>query len=55
MLVVSPNIIASGDDDGRLSVWDLRSDKLIMDVKENDDFISDMIIDDNRKMLIATR
>ncbi|XP_070552585.1 WD repeat-containing protein 55-like isoform X2 [Ptychodera flava] len=54
LLVISENILATGDDDGQLKVWDLRKDKAIMEMKESEDFISDMVIDNDKKILLAT-
>ena len=38
-----------------LQVWDMRYEKAVMEVKENEEFISDMIIDDKHRYLLATR
>ncbi|KAK3577747.1 hypothetical protein CHS0354_015784 [Potamilus streckersoni] len=48
------NFIATGDDDGTVKVWDLRKKTAVMELKQNDDFISDMAIDSHRKILLAT-
>ncbi|XP_033741992.1 WD repeat-containing protein 55-like [Pecten maximus] len=54
MLVTGENFLATGDDDGNLKVWDLRTNSAEMEVKHNEEFISDMVIDDQHKVLIAT-
>ena len=33
----------------------MRYEKAVMEVKENSEFISDMIVDDKRRYLLATR
>ena len=38
-----------------LQVWDLRLQKAVMDLKENDDFISDMVVDSDSRVLVASR
>ncbi|XP_021375127.1 WD repeat-containing protein 55-like [Mizuhopecten yessoensis] len=55
MLVTGENFLATGDDDGHLKVWDLRTNRAEMEVKHNEEFISDMEIDDQHKILITTR
>ncbi|XP_062591946.1 WD repeat-containing protein 55-like isoform X3 [Saccostrea cucullata] len=54
LLVTGENFLASGDDDGYLKLWDLRTKTAVMDLKENDDYISDMAIDNQQKILLAT-
>ena len=36
-------------------LWDLRTKTAVMDMKENEDYISDMAVDDQQKFLLATR
>ena len=55
LLVVDNNVVATGDDDGHLKVWDMRQNKSVMEVKENDEFISDMVMDNTNRYLLATR
>ncbi len=33
----------------------MRQQKAVMDVKENEEFISDMILGSNKRLLVATR
>ncbi|XP_039181992.1 WD repeat-containing protein 55 isoform X2 [Crotalus tigris] len=42
------------DDSGVLKVWDLRKGTSIMEMKQHEDYISDMIIDRNKKLLLTT-
>lgn len=36
-------------------LWDLRTKTAVMDMKENEDYISDLAVDDQQKFLLATR
>lgn len=36
-------------------IWDVRINKEVVEIKENEDFISDMGIDPHKRMLLATR
>ena len=38
-----------------LQLWDMRSKTHTMELKECDDFISDMIVDQEQRILLATR
>jgi WD40 repeat protein len=51
---ISPGIIATGDDDGTVNVWDIRQQKRIVEFKENTDFISDFAVHPDGKHLLAT-
>jgi len=48
------NLMASGDDDGCVKVWDLRTKKVIHEFQESEEFISDMAYHDRIHMLLAT-
>lgn len=54
LLLTGENFIATGDDDGRIKVWDTRTRACTMELKECEEFISDMTIDKNHKLLLAT-
>jgi len=53
VVVTGDTFIATGDDDGVLKVWDMRTKTSTMEMKECEDFISDMIVEDNKKIIIA--
>ncbi|KAL7984668.1 hypothetical protein Chor_003238, partial [Crotalus horridus] len=54
LLVIDEHLFATGDDSGVLKVWDLRKGTSIMEMKQHEDYISDMIIDRNKKLLLTT-
>ncbi|XP_041360026.1 WD repeat-containing protein 55-like isoform X2 [Gigantopelta aegis] len=54
LLVSDENFLVTGDDDGVLKVWDMRTKTATMEMKENDEFISDMVIDDHKKIVVAS-
>ncbi|XP_078683599.1 WD repeat-containing protein 55-like isoform X1 [Branchiostoma floridae x Branchiostoma belcheri] len=53
-LVISDRLMATGDDDGNVKLWDLRKGHPIMELQENQDFISDMAVDEEKRFLLAT-
>ncbi|GFO47550.1 WD repeat-containing protein 55 [Plakobranchus ocellatus] len=55
MVVTGDRFLATGDDEGVLKVWDMRTKEATVEMKECEDFISDMIVDDNKKLIIASR
>ncbi|KAL4230231.1 WD domain repeat-containing protein 55 [Mactra antiquata] len=54
MLVSGDNFLVTGDDDGYLKLWDLRQQKAVMEVRESEEYISDLAIDDQKRTLLAT-
>jgi len=54
ILNINDNIVATGDDDGVLKVWDLRQSKSVMECTDTSEFISDMGIEKNGRVLLAT-
>lgn len=54
LCVVDEHLLASGDDDGCVKVWDRRTNAVVMECRESDDFISDLATGDNHRVLLAT-
>jgi len=54
MLTLDENLMVSGDDDGYIKLWDLRSNKKVKEFHECEDFVSDMRWVPESKMLLAT-
>eukprot|EP00288_Rhodomonas_lens_P015959 CAMPEP_0177708220 /NCGR_PEP_ID=MMETSP0484_2-20121128/10165_1 /TAXON_ID=354590 /ORGANISM="Rhodomonas lens, Strain RHODO" /LENGTH=375 /DNA_ID=CAMNT_0019219779 /DNA_START=11 /DNA_END=1138 /DNA_ORIENTATION=- len=54
LLVIEETMLASGDDDGVVKLWDLRQQRCVHELNEHEDFISDMVLaDDNKTLLCA--
>uniref|UniRef100_A0A8D3B433 WD repeat-containing protein 55 n=1 Tax=Scophthalmus maximus TaxID=52904 RepID=A0A8D3B433_SCOMX len=53
LLLVDENILATGDDGGTLKVWDMRKGTAFMDVKQHDDYISDIAVDQAKRILLT--
>ncbi|XP_023270282.1 WD repeat-containing protein 55 [Seriola lalandi dorsalis] len=54
LLLVDENILATGDDGGTLKVWDMRKGTAIMDLKQHEDYISDIAVDQAKRILLTT-
>ncbi|XP_054457668.1 WD repeat-containing protein 55 [Anoplopoma fimbria] len=54
LLLVDENILATGDDGGTLKVWDMRRGSAVMDLKQHDDYISDIAVDQAKRILLTT-
>ncbi|XP_030621107.1 WD repeat-containing protein 55 [Chanos chanos] len=54
VLLVDENVLATGDDEGTLKVWDLRKGTSFMDVKEHEDYISDIAVDQAKRILLTS-
>ncbi|KAI7795616.1 WD repeat-containing protein 55 [Triplophysa rosa] len=54
LLLVDENIFATGDDEGTLKVWDLRKGTSFMDLKHHEDYISDIAVDQAKKILLTS-
>lgn len=48
------NLIATGDDQGCIKIWDIRSRKIARKWHENSDFISDLLYVPQKNTLVAT-
>ncbi|XP_073330961.1 WD repeat-containing protein 55 [Pagrus major] len=53
LLLVDENILATGDDGGTLKVWDMRKGTDIMDLKQHEDYISDIAVDQAKRILLT--
>nr|XP_002124173.1 WD repeat-containing protein 55 [Ciona intestinalis] len=53
--VIDKNLLATGDDDGTLKVWDLRKGKDAVMTSEDkfEDYVSDIAVDDKRRLIFA--
>ncbi|XP_042317124.1 WD repeat-containing protein 55 [Sceloporus undulatus] len=54
LLVIDEHLFATGDDSGELKVWDLRKGTSIMEAKQHEEYISDIAVDGNKKLLLTT-
>ncbi|XP_038270362.1 WD repeat-containing protein 55 [Dermochelys coriacea] len=54
LLVIDDHLFATGDDGGMLKVWDLRKGTAIMEMRQHEEYISSMAIDENKKLLLTT-
>lgn len=54
LCVVDDHLVATGDDDGRLKVWDHRHSRAVLECQESDDFLSDLAVAGSPRTLLAT-
>lgn len=54
LCTMSETLLSSGDEDGEIKLWDTRSWKEVLAVKENSDYISAIVADNKRHTLLAT-
>ncbi|XP_066502467.1 WD repeat-containing protein 55 [Hoplias malabaricus] len=54
LLLVDENVLATGDDEGTLKVWDMRKGTSFMSLKHHEDYISDIAIDQGKKTLLTS-
>lgn len=52
--VINENLFATGDDDGTVKVWDLRTKSEIFGLKEVEDYITAMFANSSGKLLLVT-
>ncbi|KAI8048795.1 WD40-repeat-containing domain protein, partial [Syncephalis plumigaleata] len=50
---ISYNWVATGDDLGRVKIWDSRMEKVVQRYEDNEDFIADMLYVPEKKRLLA--
>uniref|UniRef100_A0A6I8MYQ9 WD repeat-containing protein 55 n=1 Tax=Ornithorhynchus anatinus TaxID=9258 RepID=A0A6I8MYQ9_ORNAN len=53
LLLVDEHCLATGDDAGRLRLWDQRRDGPCMDLHEHEEYIADMALDPAKKLLLT--
>ena len=57
---IDANLFASGDEDGTVKLWDSRvksdtdSFKAVMEVKHFEEFVSDLFVDNEKKLMVAS-
>jgi WD repeat-containing protein 55 len=56
LTVIDENLIASGDDEGMVKLWDVRTkgSEPIFSIKKVEDYISSIITNDQKKLLLCT-
>ncbi|XP_064481250.1 WD repeat-containing protein 55-like isoform X2 [Ornithodoros turicata] len=54
LCVIDEYLCATGDDDGQFKLWDYRRQQAVMENKDCEDYISDMVIDSAKKTLLVT-
>ncbi|XP_017348829.1 WD repeat-containing protein 55 isoform X1 [Ictalurus punctatus] len=54
LLVVDENVVATGDDEGTLKVWDMRKSTSFMSLKHHEDYISDIAADPAKRTLLTS-
>ncbi|XP_020860841.1 WD repeat-containing protein 55 [Phascolarctos cinereus] len=53
LLLVDEHLLATGDDSGRIRLWDQRKESPIMDLRHHEEYIADMALDSAKKMLLT--
>lgn len=54
LLVIDDYLAATGDDDGNLKIWDYRRATPIMEQKQMEEYISSLVMNREKKLLLAT-
>jgi len=52
---VHGHLVATGDEEGGVKLWDLRQTKQLFSWKENDDYISELAIVPEKNTILAPR
>lgn len=55
MLPVDQHLLATGDDNGELKVWDLRKGGAVLEARQHEEYISAMAVDGAGKILLTAR
>lgn len=50
---INDYLLASGDDEGSVKLWDVRANKCVMEDRGFDDYVSDFFIDPEERTLVA--
>ncbi|NWW45890.1 WDR55 protein, partial [Pedionomus torquatus] len=53
LLPIDDHVLATGDDDGGLKVWDLRKGDAVLEARQQEEYISAMAVDANGKVLLT--
>jgi WD40 repeat protein len=53
LLVIDENLLASGDDNGMVKLWDMRKSNPVWSLKEMDDYVSCMVTTEAQKYLVC--
>nr|XP_020012737.1 WD repeat-containing protein 55 [Castor canadensis] len=53
LLLVDENVLATGDDTGGLRLWDQRKEGPLMDMRQHEEYIADMALDPDKKLLLT--
>uniref|UniRef100_A0A0K8WLR3 WD repeat-containing protein 55 homolog n=1 Tax=Bactrocera latifrons TaxID=174628 RepID=A0A0K8WLR3_BACLA len=52
--IIDENLFSTGDDGGTVKLWDIRTKDSIFSLKEVEDFISHMLTNESKKLLLVT-
>ncbi|XP_039950906.1 WD repeat-containing protein 55 homolog [Bactrocera tryoni] len=52
--IIDENLFSTGDDGGTVKLWDIRTKDSIFSLKEVEDFISQMLTNESKKLLLVT-
>ncbi|KAM8765862.1 WD repeat-containing protein 55 [Rhynchonycteris naso] len=53
LLLVDKNVLATGDDTGGIRLWDQRKEGPLMDMRQHEEYIADMALDPDKKLLLT--
>lgn len=55
LLLVDEHVLATGDDTGGIRLWDQRKEGPLMDMRQHEEYIADMVLDPAKKLLLTAR